>query len=185
MAQGKLAYKLFQETFSGERWDALAALGARVQRPLWASTSTKNPEYPDTLYVDNLIGPHTVNTLPDSTIEAFAEHGTLSRTIDHDVEAADVVWSSLAAVGVDMDDVAAQLEREGVASFQKSFTDSSTPSTPRPQRDSDATGVSSNPRNRMLRFQREPTSSKVSGSVRTARPVADRAGTRSEPGCAA
>ena len=123
VAQGKLAYKLFRETFSGERWDALAALGARVQRPLWASTSTKNPEFPDTLYVDNLIGPHTVNTLPDSTIEAFADHGTLARAVDDDVEAAEVVWASLAAVGVDMDDVAAQLEREGVASFQKSFTE--------------------------------------------------------------
>jgi transaldolase len=123
VAQGKLAYKLFQETFSGERWEALAALGARVQRPLWASTSTKNPDYPDTLYVDNLIGPHTVDTLPDSTIEAFIDHGTLARTIDDDVEAAEVVWESLKAVGVDMDDVAAQLEREGVASFQKSFTE--------------------------------------------------------------
>jgi transaldolase len=123
IAQGKLAYKQFQETFSGERWEALAALGARVQRPLWASTSTKNPEYPDTMYVDNLIGPHTVDTLPDSTIEAFIDHGTAARTIDDDVEAAEVVWASLAAVGVDMDDVAAQLEREGVSSFQKSFTE--------------------------------------------------------------
>lgn len=123
VAQGKLAYKLFQETFTGERWEALAALGARVQRPLWASTSTKNPEFPDTLYVDNLIGPHTVNTLPDSTIEAFVDHGNLARTVDDEVEAAEVVWASLAAVGVDMDDVAEQLEREGVASFQKSFTE--------------------------------------------------------------
>ena len=123
IAQAKLAYKLFQQTFTGERWDALAALGARVQRPLWASTSTKNPEYPDTLYVDNLIGPHTVNTLPDSTIKAFADHGTLARTIDKDVEEAEVIWSSLATVGVDTDDVAAQLEREGVATFQKSFTE--------------------------------------------------------------
>jgi transaldolase len=123
IAQGKLAYKLFQETFSGERWEALAALGARVQRPLWASTSTKNPEYPDTMYVDSLIGPNTVDTLPDSTIEAFIDHGTLARTIDDDVEAAEVVWASLAAVGVDMDDVGAQLEREGVSSFQKSFTE--------------------------------------------------------------
>ena len=89
----------------------------------WASTSTKNPEYPDTMYVDSLIGPHTVDTLPDSTIEAFADHGTLARTIDDDVEAAEVVWASLAAVGVDMDDVAAALEHEGVSSFQKSFTE--------------------------------------------------------------
>lgn len=123
VAQGQLAYKAFQETFSGERWDALAAQGARVQRPLWASTSTKNPAFPDTLYVDHLIGPNTVNTLPDSTIEAFADHGTLARTVDADVTTAEVVWASLAAVGVDMDDVAEQLEREGVSSFQKSFTE--------------------------------------------------------------
>ena len=77
MAQGKLAYRQFRETFAGPRWERLAAVGARVQRPLWASTSTKNPAYPDTLYVDELIGPDTVNTLPDATIEAFADHGTL------------------------------------------------------------------------------------------------------------
>jgi transaldolase len=123
VAQAKLAYQLFTESFAGERWEALAALGAQVQRPLWASTSTKNPEYPDTLYVDSLIGPHTVNTLPDSTIDAFADHGTLARTVDADIEEAEVVWSSLAAVGIDMDDVASTLEREGVASFQKSFTE--------------------------------------------------------------
>jgi transaldolase len=121
VAQGKLAYHQFQETFAGPRWEALAARGARVQRPLWASTSTKNPEYPDTLYVDQLIGPRTVNTLPEATLEAFVEHGSMERRIDVDVSEADDVWSRLAAVGVDLDDVAAQLEREGVASFQKSF----------------------------------------------------------------
>jgi transaldolase len=121
VAQGKLAYQLFREAFSGSRWEALAARGARVQRPLWASTSTKNPAYPDTLYVDELIGPDTVNTLPDDTLEAFADHGTLARRVDADVDAARAVWESLARVGVDMDDVAAQLEREGVSSFQKSF----------------------------------------------------------------
>jgi transaldolase len=121
VAQGKLAYQLFTDVFSGPRWDALAARGARVQRPLWASTSTKNPEYPDTLYVDELIGPHTVNTLPDATLEAFADHGTLSRRVDADVDEAQAVWDALREVGVDMDDVADQLEREGVASFQKSF----------------------------------------------------------------
>ena len=121
VAQGKLAYRLFGEAFSGPRWDALAARGARVQRPLWASTSTKNPAYPDTLYVDELIGPHTVNTLPDATLEAFVDHGTLDRRIDADVDEADEVWASLAEVGVDMDDVADRLEREGVSSFQKSF----------------------------------------------------------------
>jgi transaldolase len=121
VAQAKLAYRLFTETFTGPRWEALVARGARVQRPLWASTSTKNAAYPDTLYVDELIGPDTVNTLPEATIEAFADHGTLARRIDADVDHAEEVWSSLARAGVDMDDVAAVLEREGVASFQASF----------------------------------------------------------------
>ncbi|MBI4935685.1 MAG: transaldolase [Actinobacteria bacterium] len=121
IAQAKLAYAAFQRTFSGPRWEALAADGAVAQRPLWASTSTKNPAYPDTLYVDTLIGPHTVNTLPDATIEAFADHGNLGRTIDADVDQAQRDWDAITAVGVDLDDVAAQLERDGVASFQKSF----------------------------------------------------------------
>jgi transaldolase len=121
VAQGKLAYQLFQQTFSGPRWDALAARGARVQRPLWASTSTKNPAYRDTLYVDELIGPSTVNTLPDGTLAAFDDHGTLARRVDADVDQAEAVWRGLADVGVDIDDVAARLEREGVGSFQKSF----------------------------------------------------------------
>jgi transaldolase len=121
VAQGKLAYRQFRETFSGPRWEALARRGAQVQRPLWASTSTKNKAYPDTLYVDELIGPDTVNTMPDATIEAFNDHGTLARRVDADVDEAEAVWRSLADVGVDMDDVAAVLEREGVASFEKSF----------------------------------------------------------------
>ncbi len=83
MAQAKLAYRLFQEQFSGPRWEALAARGAHPQRPLWASTSTKNPAYPDLLYVDNLIGPHTVNTMPDATVAAFLDHGTVARTRGH------------------------------------------------------------------------------------------------------
>ncbi len=123
VAQGKLAYQLFQETFSGPRWEALAARGAKVQRPLWASTSTKNPAYPDTLYVDELIGPDTVNTLPDETLEAFDHHGTLARRVDAAVDDARAIWTALAEVGVDMDDVAAQLEREGVASFEKAFVE--------------------------------------------------------------
>jgi transaldolase len=121
VAQGKLAYQLFRTTFAGPRWEALAARGARFQRPLWASTSTKNPAYPDTLYVDNLIGPDSVNTMPDETIEAFVDHGTLARTIDAGVDQAEATWAALAEVGVDMEDVAETLEREGVASFQKSF----------------------------------------------------------------
>ncbi len=123
VAQAKLAYHAFKQTFSGPRWEALAAYGAVVQRPLWASTSTKNPAYPDTMYVDELIGPHTVNTLPDATIEAFNDHGTAARTIDEGVDDADLVWRQLVDVGIDMEDVADKLERDGVASFQKSFDD--------------------------------------------------------------
>jgi transaldolase len=121
VAQAKLAYQLFQQTFSGPRWNALVDKGACVQRPLWASTSTKNPAYPDTLYVDQLIGPDTVNTLPDATIDAFLDHGTLARTIDQGIDEAKAVWQGLRDVGVDTDDVAEKLEREGVSSFQKSF----------------------------------------------------------------
>jgi transaldolase len=121
VAQGQLAYRLFQDSFSGPRWEGLAARGARPQRPLWASTSTKNPEYPDTRYVDELIGPDTVNTLTEATIEAFADHGNLARTVDATYGEADRVWQALQEVGVDMDDVALQLEREGVDSFVKSF----------------------------------------------------------------
>ena len=121
IAQAKLAYKLFTTSFSSPRWEALAKLGARVQRPLWASTSTKNPLYPDTLYVDQLIGPSTVNTLPDQTMEAFADHGAIARTIDANVEDAESTWIQLRNFGIDMTEIAAQLELEGVESFQKSF----------------------------------------------------------------
>lgn len=123
VAQGQLAYQRFIATFSGPRWDALAAAGARVQRPLWASTSTKNPDYPDTLYVDTLIGPDTVNTLPENTLDAFEDHGTVARTVDADVAGARAALDRLAAVGIDMDDVAGVLEAEGVAAFEKSFDD--------------------------------------------------------------
>ena len=121
VAQGKLAYKLFTATFSGPRWEALAARGARVQRPLWASTGAKNPAYSDVLYVDQLIGPDTVNTLPDATMDAFVDHGTVARRVDADVDQAEAVWAALPGVGVDMDDVADQLEREGVSSFIQAF----------------------------------------------------------------
>ena len=123
IAQAVLAYEAFQTTFSGPRWNALVKMGAKVQRPLWASTSTKNPNYPDTLYVDQLIGPDSVNTLPDTTVDAFADHGTVARTIDLNVEQAHDVWQALQMIGIDMEDVAQKLEREGVASFQKSFTE--------------------------------------------------------------
>lgn len=122
VAQGHVAYDRFRRTFSGRRWDALAARGARVQRPLWASTSTKNPAYPDTLYVDSLIGPDTVNTLPEATIDAFEDHGTVARTVDADVAGAEQRLAALAEVGVDLDDVSAVLEREGVDAFEKAFT---------------------------------------------------------------
>jgi transaldolase len=121
--QAQLAYQLFTHRFSGPRWEALAARGARYQRPLWASTSTKDPSYPDTLYVDRLIGPHTVNTMPDATLEAFADHGTVARTIDVDVEGARRVLAEIEALGVSLDQVSAKLETEGVASFAKSFDD--------------------------------------------------------------
>ena len=111
----------FTGTFSGPRWEALAAKGARVQRPLWASTSTKNPAYPDLLYVDTLIGPDTVNTMPDQTIDALLDHGTVARTVDADPRAAAGVLAELAEVGIDFDDVATTLEDEGVRSFAKSF----------------------------------------------------------------
>jgi transaldolase len=121
VAQAKLAYELFRQRFSGPRWQALAARGANLQRPLWASTSTKNPSYPDTLYVDSLIGPDTVNTLPETTIAAFEDHGTIARTLDEGVDDAGVVMDRLAEVGVDMDDVSRTLEDQGVASFHQSF----------------------------------------------------------------
>lgn len=121
VAQGQAAYQQFLGTFTGPRWEALVARGARVQRPLWASTSTKNPAYPDTTYVDLLIGPHTVNTMPEETIEAFLDHGTVARTIDRDPAAAHRVLDALGEVGVDIDDVGRVLEEEGVASFAKSF----------------------------------------------------------------
>ncbi|MEP6814579.1 MAG: transaldolase [Marmoricola sp.] len=122
ITQAKLAYRLFREAHTGARWERLADQGARVQRPLWASTSTKNPRYPDTLYVDSLIGPDTVNTLPESTLRAFEDHGTLARRIDAKLDVADLVLHALARSGVDMDDVGQTLEREGIAAFQASFT---------------------------------------------------------------
>jgi transaldolase len=121
VAQAQVAYQHFHATFSGERWEALRVHGARVQRPLWASTSTKNEAYPDLLYVDNLIGPATVNTMPDGTVRAFENHGVLHRTVDADPEGAESVLRQLASAGVDMEDVEQTLENEGVSSFAKSF----------------------------------------------------------------
>ena len=121
VAQAKLAYQTFSDHFSGPRWDRLVSLGAHVQRPLWASTSTKNLAYPDTLYVDSLIGPDTVNTLPEATINSFEDHGTVDRTIDTDIEEAEAMLGHLATVGVDLDDVGRTLEHRGVAAFHESF----------------------------------------------------------------
>jgi transaldolase len=121
VAQAQVAYQHFHAAFSTDRWKALDALGARVQRPLWASTSTKNPAYPDLLYVDNLIGPATVNTMPDGTLRAFEDHGALHRTVDADPQGALDVLAQLKEAGVDMEDVENTLESEGVNSFAKSF----------------------------------------------------------------
>jgi transaldolase len=123
IAQAKVAYQMFEKTFSGDTWRSLAKLGAQVQRPLWASTSTKNPAYPDTMYVDELIGAHSVNTLPDATMDAYSDHGSVAETITHDVEGARTVLHALQQVGIDMSAIADQLEAEGVVSFQQSFND--------------------------------------------------------------
>ena len=117
----KLAYERYGLIFSGPRWEALAAAGARPQRCLWASTSTKNPEYRDTLYVDTLIGPDTVNTMPEATLEAFDDHGTVARTVDADLDGARAALDRLQELGVDLDDVGRVLEEEGVSAFVKSF----------------------------------------------------------------
>ena len=121
IAQGKLAYQIFLKKFSGPRWEELQQRGARVQRPLWASTSTKNPQYKDTLYVDELIGPSTVNTLPDNTLHAFRDHGVLSRTIDSSVDDAQYVIDSVLNLGINLEEVADRLETAGVQSFESSF----------------------------------------------------------------
>ncbi len=121
IANAKRAWQLFRERFSGARWDALAAQGARVQRPLWASTSTKNPAYRDVLYVEALIGPDSVNTLPPATLEAFRDHGEVTRTVDTDLEAADAHLAALAAADIDLDVITDRLLDEGLASFAKSF----------------------------------------------------------------
>ncbi len=121
IASAKVAYSLFGEIFSGERWARLAAQGARVQRPLWASTSTKNPAYPDTMYVDGLIGPDTVNTVPPATLDAFRDHGTVRRTVDRGLDEAREHLARLAELGVDLDTVSQELQDDGVAAFAGSF----------------------------------------------------------------
>ncbi len=121
VANAKLAYQNYLQVFAGPRWEALEAKGAHAQRCLWASTSTKNPEYRDVLYVEELIGPDTVNTMPEETIRAFQDHGQVAPTLTQDLDGARQVFDELAAVGVDYDDVADTLEREGVQKFADSF----------------------------------------------------------------
>jgi transaldolase len=118
VANAKLAYQSFKRLFGSERWRALEAAGARVQRPLWASTSTKNPQYHDTRYVEPLIGPYTVNTMPDETIAAFADHGkVVANTIEADVEEARRILRDLEGAGIDFHCVTWQLQNEGVQKF--------------------------------------------------------------------
>jgi transaldolase len=121
IANAKLAYQRYKKIFSGERWERLAAKGASKQRCLWASTSTKNPEYRDVMYVEELIGPETVNTMPKETIEAFQDHGRVALTLETGLDEAQKVFDDLRAVGVDYDDVTDTLEREGVQKFADSF----------------------------------------------------------------
>ena len=123
IANARLAYEIFEKLFNSDEFKPLADAGAMVQRPLWASTGTKNPEYSDVLYVDTLIGPHTVNTAPPKTIEAFLDHGTVERTVDTDYAAAHQVMEDLHKVGLDIDEITKQLEEEGIESFMHSYDD--------------------------------------------------------------
>jgi transaldolase len=118
----KLAYQVFEEIFRGSRWEELAGQGARVQRPLWASTSTKNPDYRDVVYVEELVARDTVNTMPLDTIEAFADHGQVrGQTIKEDLDRAKRLWSDLAELGIDEEEIGRRLEREGVEKFADSY----------------------------------------------------------------
>jgi len=122
IANAKLAYEHYKQTFAGPRWEFLAGKGATPQRVLWASTSTKNPAYPDTLYVDELIGPDTVNTMPQQTIDAYQDHGDPEPRLERDLDEAHALFDELAAAGVSYEDVTDTLEREGVEKFSDSFT---------------------------------------------------------------
>jgi transaldolase len=121
VANAKLAYQHYKEVFGGARWDFLASKGAKPQRVLWASTSTKNPAYPDTLYIDELIGPDTVNTMPEETILAYQDHGDPEPRLERGLDEAHALFSELERAGVDYDDVTKTLEREGVEKFSDSF----------------------------------------------------------------
>jgi transaldolase len=121
IANAKLAYQNYLEVFAGPRWEALEAKGATKQRCLWASTSTKNPEYRDVMYVEELIGPETVDTMPEETMVAFQDHGKVELTLTEDVAAARRLFMDLHAAAIDYDDVTDTLEREGVQKFADSF----------------------------------------------------------------
>jgi transaldolase len=121
IANAKMAYQHFKKAFQGERWDVLVDKGARLQRVLFGSTSTKNPDYSDVMYVDGLIGPNTVNTIPPKTLEAFMDHGTVARTLDQDVDVARVQLEQLEKLGVNLDDVTRDLLDEGVEKFVRPY----------------------------------------------------------------
>jgi transaldolase len=121
IANAKLAYEVYGEVFKSERFKALQAKGAKVQRCLWASTSVKNPEYPDIMYIEELVGPDTVNTIPGSTLEAYADHGSPADRIEQGLEEAKALMSQLEEVGIDMQKVTDELIDEGVKSFENAF----------------------------------------------------------------
>lgn len=123
LASARVAYQRYLSKFSGPEWDRLEGLGAKRQRPLWASTGTKNPEYSDVLYVSELIGPHVVNTMPEQTLRAFADHGEVRPTLTADPEAAERTLAEAAAAGIDLATVTHELEREGVQSFCDSYNE--------------------------------------------------------------
>ena len=123
VANAKLAYQRYKELFAGERWEKLREKGATTQRCLWASTSTKNPDYRDVMYVEDLIGPETVNTMPEETMDAFQDHGEVALTLERDLDEAHRVFERIAEAGVDYDDVVVRLEQEGVQKFSDSFAE--------------------------------------------------------------
>ncbi len=121
LANAQLAYQAYEEVISSDRWKALAAKGAHVQRPLWASTGVKNPDYPDTMYISDLVAPDTVNTMPEKTMNAYADHGKLGTPVTQTYDEAAATMKQLAALGVDYDDVVKSLEDEGLEKFEKSW----------------------------------------------------------------
>jgi transaldolase len=121
IASARVAYQRYRTRFAGPDWERLRDLGARSQRPLWASTGTKNPDYPDVLYIAELIGPHAINTMPQQTLRAFADHGTVARTLDADPQQAHQTLADAAATGIDLTAITTDLEREGVQSFCASY----------------------------------------------------------------